>query len=225
MRKVVTVVCSAVFVLCLAAFPIIDYVGGRLCSPLAVPPLLPAEVVPLGIALFAAVILVTAVIASLVVRRDRAWTIGALAIVLAATGVFVLCAPHLPGFLHGLRDRFVTKVGYPKMREFAREVSQQGFPLGPEGILQKPGIGGNPVSEERQKQWDDLAGRYPFLEWTFGAGTVIVRGGLVELNWGSPLTGHWGFQVAPKGKVGAVEEDRGRVLQVADDIQFVYYFD
>jgi len=224
--RIITIVCSTVFILCLVAFPVIAYAGGRVCAPLGFPPLfgiLPAEIVPFGIGALTGVILLTAVVASLIVRQDRAWTLGALAIVLAATGLFVVAAPHLPGFLHGLRDRFVAKVGYPKMREFAREVSQEGFPLGSEGIIQQPRVWG---SEEGQKQWDELARRYPFLNWTHGAGTVVVRGGPIELTWGSPLTGHWGFQVAPNnGRVEAVEEDRGKVLKVSDDIQFVYYFD
>ncbi len=225
MRKVVAVICSTVFVLCLAALPVIDYIGGRLCRPSDVPPFLPAKVVPFGVGFFAVAILVTSAITSLRVRRDRAWTIGALAIVVVATSVFLLSAPHLPGFLHGLRDRFVTQVGYPKMREFARELSQPGAPVDSEGILRKPGRGSTPTSKERQRQWNDLLARYPFLEWRFGANTVIVRGGLVELTWGGPLTGHWGFQVAPNGTVGAIDEDEGRVLKVADDIQFVYYDD
>lgn len=103
------------------------------------------------------------------------------------------------------------------MREFAKEMSQ----AGPEAIIRKPGVGGLPAPQQ-QKQWDDPAARYPFLDWNHGTGTVIVRGGIVELTWGSALTGHWGFQVAPDGVVKDVEEDRGAVLRVAPDIQFIY---
>jgi len=42
------------------------------------------------------------------------------------------------------------------------------------------------------------------------------------MTWGSPLTGYWGFQVAPGGEVKDPEEGRGRILRVSEDIQFVY---
>ena len=51
---------------------------------------------------------------------------------------------------------------------------------------------------------------------------MIVRDGIVELTWGSALVGHWGFQVAPDGVVKDMERDRGAVLRVAADIQFIY---
>jgi hypothetical protein len=218
--RITGIICAAVFLLCLVAWPVIDYIGGRLCEPLSFPPLWPAEIVPSGIGLLVAVILLITVIRSLLARRQRGWTIGALAVIIAAAWAFRLYGPQLPGFLHGLRDRFVIEVGYPRMREFAKEVSQ----TGKEDIIQNPSVWGR-QSQEQQKRWDDLVVRYPFLGWTHGAGSVIVRDGIVELTWGSPLTGHWGFQVAPNRKVGPVEEDRGRVLTVSKDIQFVYYFD
>ncbi|MCX5644212.1 MAG: hypothetical protein NTZ17_05950 [Phycisphaerae bacterium] len=218
--RTISILCSVVFLLSLAAWPVIDYAGGRSCMPVTFPPLWPAELTASAIGLLAAVVLVIAVIKSLLARRRRAWTIGALAVVIAAGSAFWFCPPELPGFLHGLRDRFVAEVGYPKMREFAKEMSQ----AGPEAIIGRPGMG-SPPAPEQQRRWDDLVARYPFLNWTYGAGTVIVRGGIVELTWGSALTGHWGFQVAPDGVVKDIEKDRGKVLRVAADIQFIYYFD
>jgi hypothetical protein len=188
--------------------------------PLSVPPLLPAEIVPSGIGLVAAIILVRTVIKSLLARRHRLWTIGVLTVVIAAAYVFWFQLPELPGFLHGLRDRFVLKVGYPTMREFAKEVSL----VDAESALCRPGMG-NVVSAKQKERWDDLVSRYPFLDWAYGAGAVVVRGGLVETTWGSALTGHWGFEVAPGGKVKDPEEDHCRILRVSEDILFVNYFD
>ena len=56
---------------------------------------------------------------------------------------------------------------------------------------------------------------------------MLVQSGLVELTWGSPLTGHWGFQVSTGGAIWDLTDrkDRGRSLRVAEDIQFVYYYD
>jgi hypothetical protein len=215
--KKTSVVWGMVFLLCLVALPGIEYTGGRLCMPLIVPPLFPAQIVPVGVGLLAGGKLIGALIRSFAARRDRVWTLSALAIGITATVVFGLAAPHLPGFLHGLRDRFTCRVGYVQMREFAREVSR----VGEETIIARPGRW-SPATPERQKQWDDLRSRYPFLRWTFGQGTVVVRGGMVWVSWGSALTGHWGFQVAVNGPVEDLEEGYGRVLRVADDIQFIY---
>lgn len=218
--KITSAACASVFLLCLMVFPAIDYLGGRLCEPLSFPPPWPAEVVPLGIGSFTGVTLLIVVVQSFLQRRQRKWTVAALGVTIMATAAYVYWADGLPGFLEGLRDRFVAKVGYDKMREFGRELGQTGRG----DVIQNPRWSDR-QSQELQKRWDDLVSRCPFLAWTHGAGNVIVRGGVVELIWGSPLTGHWGFQVAPQGKVKPIEEDRGRVLTVCDDIQFVYYFD
>ncbi|MDI6450714.1 hypothetical protein [Anaerobaca lacustris] len=222
--KRTSIVCGVVFLLCLLALPSIGYIGGRVCMPLWVPPFLPAQVVPLGIGFVAGVFLLGAVVRSLIARRDRRWTLGVLAVVIAATGAFRLAAPHSPGYLHGLRDRFVSKVGYARMRQFAEEVSRHHPLVDSEGILIRPDRlkAGSP---EQIEQWNDLVSRYPFLNWNFATGTVIAREGLVELTWGSPLVGHWGFQVATTGEVTDLDPDRAWFLRVAEDIQFVNYFD
>ncbi len=219
-----SIVFGVVFLLCLLALPVIKYVGGRACMPLWVPPLLPAEIVPLGIGFVATVYLLGAVVRSLIARRDRRWTLAVLAVVVAATGAFWFGARHLPGFLHGLRDRFVSKVGYDQMRQFAEEISQNHPLVNVEGILIRPDRLKS-VTTEQTEQWNDLVSRYPFLTWNDGPGHVIARGGLVELTWGSPLVGHWGFQVAPGGEVTDLDPDEGWFLRVARDLQFVNYFD
>jgi len=221
--RTTSIVCGVVFLLCLLADPVIRYAGGRACTPLWVPPGLPAQVAPDVIGFVASVCLLGAVGHSLAVRRRRRWTLGALAVVIAATGAFRLIAPHLPGYLHGLRDRFVSEVGYARMRHFAEEVSQNHPLVGFNGILIRPERLASASAEQRQ-QWNDLVSRYPFLNWNYGAGSVIARGGLVELTWGSPLVGHWGFQVAPGGEVTDLDPDEGWFLRVAQDLQFVYYY-
>ena len=218
--KTTSIVWSVVFLLCLVAFPVIEYLGGRLCMPLVVPPLFPAQVVPAGVGLLAGFKLMSTVVRLLSARQNRVWALGALTVAVAATGAFWFCSPHLPGFLHGLRDRFIAKVGYARMREFAQEVSQ----IGKEVIIARPGKW-SPATAEQQKQWDDLRSRYPFLRWTFGQGVVVARGGIVSLTWGSPLTGHWGLHVASAGRVEDPEEDRCRILRVSEDILFVYHSD
>jgi len=208
--------------LCLPAFPAIAYVGGRRCGHLIVPPLLPAQVVPLAIGLFAGIFLIAAVVASLVARRHRTWTLGTLAVAIAGIAIFVSYAEHLPGFLHGLRDCFATKVGYATMREFAREVTQEDSPWIADGVVRRPDRYG-PASLREQEQWDNLIECYPFLGWRRQSCAVFVGEGKAEVLWGSPLTGHWGFQVSTGTPLREPEEDRGTALRVADDIQFVSY--
>jgi len=165
-----------------------------------------------------------AVVRSLVTHRDIRWTAGALLTVLALTATHWLGIRHLHAFLHGLRDRFVSKIGYARMSHFAKEVSQNHPLVNTEGILIQPEER-KTASPEQIEQWNDLVSRYPFLNWNHGAGHVMARGGLVQLTWGSPLVGHWGFQVAPGGEVANLDPDEGWFLRVAKDLQFVNYFD
>jgi hypothetical protein len=116
------------------------------------------------------------------------------------------------------------EVGYPKMREFAREISQDPSLAETQGVIHGPAKVGL-ASHQVPEKWNGLISRYPFLGWTRGTGVVGARDGVVELTWGSALTGHWGFQVSPGGAVEDLEEDRGTQLRVAEDIQFVYYYD
>lgn len=222
--KIASIACVVVLLVCLASLPLIDYAGGRACMPLSVF-LFPAEIVPHGIGFVAVLILLAKAVLSLVKRRDRCWTFGALAVSIAAIATCRGVDSRLPGFHEGLRDRFVAQVGYPKMREFADEVSAGTLLTNSDGVIRKPGQY-RPLSDEEQKAWNDLVSRYPFLAWNHASGAVFTRGDIVELTWGSPLTGHWGFQVCPGGTVKELtEEDRGFSQKVAADIQFVYYWD
>ena len=222
--KILSITCGVVVLSCLLALPAIDYVGGRQCEPLTLGPL-PAQIAPFATGLLAVIYLLVTAVASLVLKRHRPWSVGALIVSIIAIGLSPLWDDcQLPGFLHGLRDRCVAEVGYANMREFAREVSQDDFPLVSDGLVHRPDRDGAATPRE-QEQWDDLVSRYRFLGWNKQSGTIVVGEGQVELYWGSALTGHWGFQVSAGASLEAPEEDRGRVLRVADDIQFVEYFD
>lgn len=230
--KILSVTCGVVVLLCLLALPVIDYVGGRSGGPLTLG-LLPAQIMPFMAGLLAVIYLLFTAVASLALKQHRGPSIGALAVSMVGIGVFVSGVEFAPGFLHGLRDRFVAEVGYAKMRQFAREISQDEFLLVVDGVLRRPGeyVAATP---REQEQWDDLVSRHPFLGWHEQSGTVLVGEGDVEVLWGSPLTGHWGFQVSTGAPVSEVDgqrspvqpvEGRRRVLRVAEDIQFVAYFD
>lgn len=222
--KIASIICMVVFLLCLLALLVLRYFEGRLDEPLAILPFFPAEIVPLGAGFLAGLTLVYTTAASLMAHRDRKWAVGALAMTIGAAGLFWFCAEPASVFLYGLRDRFVVQVGYRMMRQFAAELSQDKSLTDREGVLQSPGYH-DAATPRAQKQWDDLVARHPFLGWNGEAGTVIARGGSVSLTWGSGLVGHWGFEVALEGTLSVPEEDRGRILKIADDIQFVSYYD
>jgi len=222
--RTVSIVCVVIYFLCVLADHVIKYVGGRVCRSLSILYLLPAEAVPGVVGFFTGVFLLGAVVWSLVTHRDIRWTAGALLTVLALTATHWLGIRHLHAFLHGLRDRFVSKIGYARMRQFAEEVSRPDALADIREILSRP-YTIDSASPEQIEHWNNLVSRYPFLAWNFRAATFITPNGLVEVRWGSALTGHWGFQVAPGGEVTDLDPDRAWFLRVAKDIQFVNYFD
>jgi len=217
----VSIICTVVILGFLVESTVSLYVEGRRCTTASIFLFL-AELVYFGIALVAAIVLVVTVVASLVIGQHRQWTVGALAVVVGASAVFWFCTRAV--FLYGLRDGFRARIGYPMMRQFARELAQDDSLTDANGALYPAGYHGT-ASPAEQKQWDELVARYPFLSWNGGSRTDVGRDGSVELTWGSALVGHWGFEVAPEGTLSVPEKDRGRVLKVADDLQFVSYYD
>jgi hypothetical protein len=145
--------------------------------------------------------------ASLTKGRDRKWPLRALAVLIVTTVAFWFCYQPATIFLYGLRDRFVAQVGYPAMRQFAKEFSQ------------------SDLLPMEQEQWDDLVRRHAFLRWNRMARARITRHRTVEVYWGSALVGHWGSEVVGEGTLSVPEKDECRVLKVADDIQFIYDYD
>jgi len=219
--KMMSVICTGVFVLSLLGLLVLRYLDGRLDESQAVLSFFSADIGLLGVGFLAGLTLVYTAAASLMARRNRRWTAGALAIVFGATAIFWFGVNSV--FLYGLRDRFVAEVGYPAMHHFAREIIEDGSLTDADGMLHPPGCHGT-ASPRQQKRWDKLVARYPFLAWSGGPATV-ARHGSVEASWGSALTGHWGFEVLLTGTLQSPDVDRGKALRVCDDIQFVCYYD
>jgi len=218
--KSASIIGAGIFLLCLLTLPVLAYLSGRKCRHLSVAIVLPAEVVPWLVGAVAAVTVFGMTVASLVVRHERLWTLGALGIVVVSTAVFWFCFQPVTVFLYGLRDCFAARVGYPTLRQFAREILQDGSPIEADGALYPPGVRGH-ASPDEQKRWEDLVARYPFLGWNGGSATFARRGS-VRLHWGSALVGHWGFEVVVEGSLHISEDDRERAFKVADDLQFFW---
>jgi len=214
MKKInASIIFFVIALLSILSVPVIRYIGGRQCCPLIVA-ILPAEIVPVAVWLLSVIMLVMLVVRSLVIRRQILLRCAALVIVLISTMAMLYLSNPTLFYLYGLRDRFVEQAGYSDIRKFAYEVSQN----------QELIICGYMLSYESKPIWDDLVSRYPFVSWNDNSGKIITRDGLVSLTWGSPLVGHWGFEVSPNGLVKDIE-DRCTILRISDGLQFVYYED
>jgi len=213
MKKInASIILCVIALLSILSVPVIQYIGGWRCSPLIVA-LFPAEITSVAVWLLS-IILIILTIRSLIIRRHIFSTGITFIVVLISTLAFFSIGNSMPFYLYGLSDRFEEKAGYANIRKFANEVSQK-----QEFIICR-----YMLSDESKPIWDDLVSRYPFVSWNDNAGTIIARDGLVSLTWGSPLAGHWGFEVSPNGQVKDLE-DRGKILRISNDLQFVYYED
>jgi len=202
-----------------------DYIGGYIARPLDIL-LFPAVLFPAFIALLAFLILSIKSVIGLI-RRTRRY-MSLLNIGIMGLMIVIIAWVPIPGYLHGLRDRFKNEIGYDGLREFAYEFEGleelvKHFPEVAElsyEVLKTPNRYG-PLSNEEQKIWDDFADKFEFLRWNRGTAHVFIYDNIVEVSWGSGLIGHFGFQVALHG-AELKNQRRGRYLKVEDDIQFLY---
>jgi hypothetical protein len=208
------IILSLLALLSIVAIPAIDYIGGRQCFPLVVPPLLPATIVPYTVWLFLVVLIVIFVVRSIIKKQGIFIALGALLIVLTSMWLFQNFYQSTSGFLWGLKSRFENDVGYKKMREYAHEYASE---------YTKSASNQHGIYVRDPNFHKDRLPRYSFLGWNSGNRYSYMVENVVEHTWGSPLTGHWGFQVSPNGAVKDIE--RCDVLRVSSDIQFVYYYD
>ena len=223
--KINNAILIVILIFSIAGVYVIDYMGGYAAFPLSIM-LFPAVLVPAFFALLAFVMLSIISVKGLI-RRSRTYqdflNIGVIAILI----VIIVFVPF-PDYVHGLRDRIKSGVGYEGLREFAQELGGREelirrFPEGPDSsyqLLKTPKRYG-PLSKEEQDIWDEFADKYEFLHWNRGMAHVFIRNNIMTVEWGGALVGHWGFQVALHG-TAFKNEDRGRYLKVEDDIQFYY---
>jgi hypothetical protein len=201
----------ATALLCIVAVAAIEFLGGWRGLPLAIL-VLPAEVAPIFIWLVSVFKLIAGAIRSIMANSQIYLACGTLAAVVLFTWAFISFGNPDWVRCYGLKTHFACSVGYAKMRDFAKEVSQkQGF----EGFRRDS-------SDESRAIWDDLASRYPFLSWNGSAGQIWADRRRVSLYWGSALVGHLGFTVAVDGRLpdSDAPEDRTQSIKVSPDIEF-----
>ena len=197
---------------------LIEFIGGFTCNPLIILPLLPAKMASYIVLLYSIIMLIFLTFRTIFKNIRQVYLpVTSLIIVIGSLSLFFQFQ-SLNCFLYGLNTRFKTQFGYSKMREFAKEIIQK-----PEGIVSDSSLAEDPRHSKDQSKRQELAKKYPFLGWHKDHGGVYIIEDIVEMTWGSALSGHWGFQVALKGKVSPIE--KGTSLKVADDIQFVYFED
>ena len=164
-------------------------------------------------------------ICSLLKRKDRIWTTGTLLL----TGLLfqlpnVLHVSTVQMLLHGLVNHVTHDYTLNDLRHFARDMHNA--------------IGDNYISHgslsdlnaQQAEDYKKLQVIYPLTTWSMTAGegpSIGERFGIMTVDWGGALSGHWGFSVALDGKhidPPSIPQNsiRTQIVRVSDDIYFFY---
>lgn len=191
---------------------LMPYFEGRSNSWWAIPPLLPADLLPLLLLFVACVILLSSCVRSVVSKRHTVVTAWMFFICLM---LFVVRLAVRPAdlFHRGFHHYAKTVLTADEWRSISRLAQER---LGPEGRL--PGPDKNLWDEkEHRALWSDLCGATQ-IQRLDPSLMIFVRPKETEVVWGGALAGHRGVIILT-GKGG--DEQRGRLSQtmfVADDI-------
>jgi len=156
---------------------------------------------------------------SLFLRSHTTWCGAMLCafVVSLCLQLYVLPAPvHL--IIYGIRAHVLQASSLDDLRRFARDFHQAiPYMAVPHGAVES--LDDTQVSAYRRMQ-----GTYPFMKWSLEPGegpSIYERDDRMNVEWGGPAEGHWGFSVTLDGKKN--ESDKGpraEILRVSDDIFF-----
>ncbi len=118
----------------------------------------------------------------------------------------------------GLRDRLLKVCPPDDLRRFARQVRTDLPLIGlSHGILPD-------LKPDEAAKYQKLVDTYPFMKWGLEQGdgpSLYDLDGKIEVNWGGPADGHWGFTVAADGqKLPPDREAAVQIIRLADDLYF-----
>jgi hypothetical protein len=154
---------------------------------------------------------------SLYRQKYRWWMTGIMAGIMAIAGVEMILPSHGLMIAYGLRDRLAHDYELGDLRRFAREIDN--IPR-----LSGEGVEDTWVFDRKRLAENGLNVKYTFLNWVKGPSSegptfVNERDGTVNVRWGGPLEGHWGFSVNVKGEKLNVPSSPGTTfLPMSDDI-------
>jgi len=157
-------------------------------------------------------------VASLFARKNRTWTtVMLLSSIAVISSMFVLPPPGSL-VVYGIRSRIMEHFSIDDLRHFARNVHEK-----------RPNIDITENDSSIRKQGADyemLEQQYPFMKWGVGGeGNPYItdRDGLLTVEWGGALPGHWGFSIRIDGRKNDPNPDpHTHVLRMSDDIYFYH---
>lgn len=170
--------------------------------------------------LFLAVVaLVGICLVSLFQRNQTVWSAAMLGGFVASMCVQLYVLPHpVRLVIYGLRNHVMQECSLDELRRFAREIHRD-IP----GVTVAHGAASY-LAENQAAAYRKLQETYPFLNWDLDPGdgpSVYERGDRINVDWGGPAAGHWGFSVTFDGEKN--ESDKGphaEILRMSDDIYF-----
>jgi hypothetical protein len=174
---------------------------------------------PLFVTLVLFPILVISFVISLARRRDRIWTCAMLmgflcTAILVRTNV--LRPEHMQ--VYGIHDRVMKAFTLDDLRQFAKNVHQE---IPDIMILHDDGAS---LNAERVATYRKLQHSFPFLTWGVGSERSAIvqdQDGVITVQWGSPLMGHFGLSVSIDNTKKDLDPiDARDVIRASDDIYF-----
>ena len=158
--------------------------------------------------------------------RRRSWNYSTLSISLI---LIFICAswfllPSSRMVLWGLKNRVIRDQSLNDIRGFARDVDQIKDAYKPHTDSDEKLL----MSEDISKT--GLKAKYPFLRWIRGHsfdGPSFVKeeNRVVDVQWGSAYSGHWGFKIRVDGKRIDLLSSPGTSLRLSDDVIIISDFD
>jgi hypothetical protein len=160
-------------------------------------------------------------LASIVKGKNNTWTstTWVLLLILVLPEPLHLIPPPADMIIYGMRERLLRDYNEETLRSLARDFNR--LPVLPD----------NPTSRKiylnRNLAQTDLPSKYSFLGWisrpgSSGPAYISERNDIVDVRWGGPLTGHWGFSVAVYGaKIDPPTGSSTKSIRISDDIYLI----
>jgi hypothetical protein len=146
------------------------------------------------ILLGAFLVLIATWLFAIIRRRNGWWALGTFIGFAAFVAADSLAPPDCM-IIFGIRDHVMQVATLADLRRFAQSVDGNQFEVWKGGL--------SAMSQEKQDAYRSLQRDYPFLNWGLGGGgsdvSVSDVDGVVKVEWGGALDGHWGFCISVDG--------------------------
>ena len=160
--------------------------------------------------------------ASFVLGRNRLWTTAMVASLAGFIGLKFVLPPSGCTTVYGNRDHVMKVATLEDLRHFTRDVHRD---IPDINVFHGDFSG---LSGKQAEVYRKLQDAYPFMKWSLGGRgrdgpSVYERDGVLNVDWGGALPGHWGFSVAVDGGENVPYPDPDtRSLLMSNDIYFYH---